>query len=133
MLILIGLLVGLLIGLFVNVLLPASLVPFLAVLTLVGIESLTAAWNAVSEATFEAEKVLIEFFVNALIAVLMTALGNQMKYDFSMVVSFIFAYRIFRNINFTTRKFYLRRKEKGSLGKEEKQASMADKTETISE
>lgn len=133
MLILIGLLVGLLIGLFVNVLLPASLVPFLAVLTLVGIESLTAAWNAVSEATFEAEKFLIEFFANALIAVLMTALGNQMKYDFSMVVSFIFAYRIFRNINFTTRKLYLRRKEKRSLGKEDKQVSTADKTETISE
>lgn len=133
MLILIGLLLGLLIGLFVNILLPASLVPFLAVLTLVGIESLTASWKAVTEDTFEGEKFLIEFFTNALIAVLMTALGNQIKYDLSLVVSFIFAYRIFRNINFISRKLYLRRKEKKNRRQDEAGAQETDTGESVTQ
>ena len=106
MLILIGLLLGLLLGLFSNILLPASLVAYLAVFTLVGIEALTASWIAIREGNFIPGKFLIEFGTNVLIAVLMTALGNQLKYDFSLIVSFIFAYRIFRNVSFLSRRFY---------------------------
>ncbi|MFA5585889.1 MAG: DUF1290 domain-containing protein [Saccharofermentanales bacterium] len=117
MLIIFGLLVGLLFGLFTNIALPASLVPYLAVFTLVGIEALTGSWNSMQEGDFDPVRFLVEFAVNTAAAVLITALGNQMKYDFSMIVSFIFAYRIFRNINFITRKLYLdmRKRRKGAV------------------
>lgn len=107
MLILIGLLLGLLLGLFSNILLPASLVPYLAVFTLVGAEALTGSWLAFKEGDFIPQKFLFEFTSNALIAALMAALGNQLKYDFSLIVSFIFAYRLFRNISHLSRRFYL--------------------------
>lgn len=108
MLIIIGLLLGLLLGLFANVALPAALVPYLAVFTLIGIDALTGSWTALREGGFEPLRFLIDFASNLLAGVLMTALGNQMKYDLSLIVSFIFAYRIFRNINYITRKFYIR-------------------------
>lgn len=107
MLIIFGLLVGLLFGLFTNIALPASLVPYLAVFTLVGIEALTGSWNSMQEGDFDPVRFLVEFAVNTAAAVLITALGNQMKYDFSMIVSFIFAYRIFRNISHLSRRLYL--------------------------
>lgn len=107
MLIIIGLLLGLLFGLFANILVPASLVPYLAVFTLVGIEALTSSWKALREGQFEPDRFLIEFGTNSLIAFLMTALGIQLKYDFSLLVAFIFAYRIFRNVSYLTRRFYL--------------------------
>lgn len=112
MLIIFGLLAGLLFGLFTNIALPASLVPYLAVFTLVGIEALTGSWNGIREGDFDPVRFLVEFAVNTAAAVLLTALGNQMKYDFSMIVSFVFAYRIFKNINFITRKLYLDMKKR---------------------
>ena len=107
MLIIIGLLIGLLLGLFANIPLPASVVPYLAVFTLVGAEALTGSWNALQEGDFEPGKFLVEFAVNLVIAALITALGQQLKYDFSLIVAFIFAYRLFRNINFISRKLYM--------------------------
>ncbi|NLB27351.1 MAG: DUF1290 domain-containing protein [Clostridiaceae bacterium] len=106
MLIIIGLLIGLLLGLFANIPLPASMVPYLAVFTLVGAEALTGSWNSMQAGEFEPGKFLIEFAANIIIAALMTALGQQMKYDFALIVSFIFAYRLFRNISFMSRKLH---------------------------
>jgi len=77
-------------------------------LRLIGIDALTGSWNALREGGFEPLRFLIDFAPDLLAGVLMTALGNQMKYDLSLIVSFIFAYRIFRNINYITRKFYIR-------------------------
>lgn len=121
MLILIGLLLGLLLGLFSNILLPASLVPYLAVFTLVGAEALTGSWLAFKEGDFIPQKFLFEFVSNALIAALMTALGNQLKYDFSLIVSFIFAYRLFRNISHLSRRLYLDLAARRGKRKEEKE------------
>ncbi len=132
MLIIIGLLIGLLLGLFANIPLPASMVPYLAVFTLVGAEALTGSWNALQAGDFEPGKFLIEFAANVIIAALITALGNQMKYDFSLIVSFIFAYRLFRNISFMSRKLHKdiqtrrlnrsRKKEEGLQEKPERPA-----------
>ncbi|HZK29234.1 MAG TPA: DUF1290 domain-containing protein [Clostridia bacterium] len=132
MVIIIGLLIGLLLGLFANVPIPSNLVPYLAVFTLVGLESLTGSYHAIQDKEFEPEKFLIEFFANITVAVLVTALGNQMKYDFSLVVSFIFAYRIFRNINFITRRFYLHYKDWRSSGADDQKSNQdgASKSET---
>ena len=47
MLIIIGLLIGLLLGLFANIPLPASMVPYLAIFSLIGAAALTGSRNAV--------------------------------------------------------------------------------------
>jgi small basic protein len=106
MLIIIGLLIGLLLGLFANIPLPASMVPYLAIFSLIGAEALTGSWNAVREGKFESGSFLIEIAANLAVASLITALGNQMKYDFSLIVSFIFAYRLFRNVTFISRRLH---------------------------
>lgn len=108
MVILIGLLVGLIIGLFVNVTIPAGLTPYLAILTLVGIEALTASYNAIQRKEFAPAKFVIELFSNLVISGLLTALGVQLKYDFAFVIAFVFAHRIFRNISFISRHFFLK-------------------------
>ena len=107
MVVIIGLLIGLLLGLFSNVPIPSNLVPYLAVFTVVGIESLTSSYRALQQDEFEPEKFLIEFFANIVLAVLLTALGNQIKFDFALVVAFIFAYKIFRNVSLISRQIYL--------------------------
>lgn len=121
MLIIIGLLIGLLLGLFANIPLPASMVPYLAVFTLIGAEALTGSWKALQTDEFEPGKFLIEFAANVVIAALITALGNQMKYDFSMIVSFIFAYRLFRNISFISRMLFkdIQRRRQDRIRKKE--------------
>ncbi len=126
MLMIIGLLIGLLIGLFANIPLPDSLVPYLAIFTLIGADALTGSWNTLRTGQFESGKFLLELAANLIIAGLITALGNQIKYDLSLVVSFIFAYRLFRNTRFMAKKIYgdlkrrraerARKKEAGSEG-----------------
>ena len=106
MLIIIGLLIGLLLGLFANFPLPASMVPYLAIFSLIGAEALTGSWNAVREGKIESGSILIEIAANLAVASLITALGNQMKYDFSLIVSFIFAYKLFRNVTFISRRLH---------------------------
>ncbi len=108
MIVLIGLLIGLIIGLFANITIPVELIPYLAISTLVGIEALTASYSALQRDEFSPTRFVIEFFINLVIAGLLTALGNQLKYDFALVIAFVFAYRIFRNINFISRHFYLK-------------------------
>lgn len=129
MLVIIGLLIGLLLGLFANIPLPASMVPYLAVFTLVGAEALTGSWNSMQAGEFEPGKFLIEFAANIIIAALMTALGQQMKYDFALIVSFIFAYRLFRNISFMSRKLYKDIQTRRQNRMSEKEDGRQDKTE----
>ncbi|NMB28993.1 MAG: DUF1290 domain-containing protein [Clostridiaceae bacterium] len=110
MIILIGLLIGLIAGLFLDVSIPTGLTPYLAVLTLVGIEALTASYNAMQRKEFAPAKFVIELSSNIVISGLLTALGVQLKYDFAFVIAFVFAYRIFRNISFISRHSYLKYK-----------------------
>ncbi|NLA95479.1 MAG: DUF1290 domain-containing protein [Clostridiaceae bacterium] len=129
MLIIIGLLIGLLLGLFANIPLPASVVPYLAVFSLIGAEALTGSWNALQAGDFEPGKFLIELAANLVIAALMTALGQQMKYDFALIVSFIFAYRLFRNTNFMSRKLYKDIQTRRQNRAREKEDGLQDKPE----
>lgn len=106
MLIIIGLLIGLLIGLFVSVPLPAGTVPYLAVFTMVGLASLTSAYRQMTADGFSTGRFLFEFVVNTVISMLLIALGNQMKFDLALVVAFVFAYRVFRDVTILSRRFY---------------------------
>jgi small basic protein len=108
LIVLIGLLIGLIAGLFLDVTIPSGLTPYLAVLTLVGIEALTATYNAMQRKEFAPAKFVIELLSNLVISGLLTALGVQLKYDFAFVIAFVFAYRIFRNISFISRNSYLK-------------------------
>jgi small basic protein len=93
LIVLIGLLIGLIAGLFLDVTIPSGLTPYLAVLTLVGIEALTASYNAMQRKEFAPAKFVIELLSNLVISGLLTALGVQLKYDFAFVIAFVFVYQ----------------------------------------
>ncbi|HNZ63899.1 MAG TPA: DUF1290 domain-containing protein, partial [Bacillota bacterium] len=96
MIVLIGLLIGLIIGLFTNVTIPAALIPYLAISTLVGVEALSSSYISILRKEFAPGRFLIEFLANLLIAGLLAALGAQLEYDFALVIAVVLAYRIFR-------------------------------------
>ena len=93
------------------------------------IRNLPGSWNALQAGDFEPGKFLIELAANLVIAALMTALGQQMKYDFALIVSFIFAYRLFRNINFMSRKLYKDIQTRRQNRAREKEDGLQDKPE----
>jgi len=108
---LIGLLIGLVIGLFVSVPVPAAWAPYLALMVLAGIDTLLAVLVRKNESQEYGTKFLLEFLVNSLMAMLLTALGQQINFELSTIIAFVFTYRIFINIREIVSKLYLQYKD----------------------
>lgn len=83
---LIGLLIGLVIGLFVSVPVPAAWAPYLALMVLAGIDTLLAVLVRKNESQEYGTKFLLEFLVNSLMAMLLTALGQQINFELSTLL-----------------------------------------------
>lgn len=108
---LIGLLIGLVIGLFVSVPVPAAWAPYLALIVLAGIDTLLAVLVRKNESQEYGTKFLLEFLVNSLMAMLLTALGQQINFELSTIIAFVFTYLIFINIREIVSKLYLQYKD----------------------
>ena len=104
---LIGLLIGLVIGLFVSVPVPAAWAPYLALMVLAGIDTLLAVLVRKNESQEYGTKFLLEFLVNSLMAMLLTALGQQINFELSTIIAFVFTYRNFINIREIVSNLYL--------------------------
>ena len=114
---LIGLLIGLVIGLFVSVPVPAAWAPYLALMVLAGIDTLLAVLVRKNESQEYGTKFLLEFLVNSLMAMLLTALGQQINFELSTIIAFVFTYRIFINIREIVSKLYLQYKDRRLAGR----------------
>lgn len=97
---LLGLILGLIIGLLWNVSIPEAYSSYVAVGILAVIDSVVGAMTANLQNRFNLRLFITGFLGNALIAVALAALGDQLNLQLSLAAVFAFGNRIF--INFST-------------------------------
>ena len=100
---LIGLILGLIIGLLMNVNIPAAYASYVAVGILAALDSVIGALTASLQNKFNARLFITGFFGNSLIAVAITALGDQLNLPLSLAAVFAFGNRIFINFSMIRR------------------------------
>lgn len=94
-----GLVVGLLLGSIFTFSIPVIYANYLAVAVLAGLDSLLGGWRAIIERDFDGVLLISGFFVNAIIAAALAALGDMIGVDLYLAAVVAFGIRIFRNIS----------------------------------
>jgi small basic protein len=100
-----GLLLGVLLGLVLQVSVSFELARYSAVAILASFDSVLGAIRAELDGTFNDRIFLSGFIVNALVAVLLTFLGDQLGLDLYLVALIAFGLRIFNNVALIRRHF----------------------------
>ena len=100
-----GLLLGVLLGLVLQVSVSFELARYSAVAILAALDSVLGAVRAELDGTFNDRIFLSGFIVNALVAVLLTFLGDQLGLDLYLVALIAFGLRIFKNVALIRRHF----------------------------
>jgi small basic protein len=100
-----GLLLGVLLGLVLQVSVSFELARYSAVAILAAFDSVLGAIRAELDGTFNDRIFLSGFIVNALVAVLLTFLGDQLGLDLYLVALIAFGLRIFNNVALIRRHF----------------------------
>jgi len=100
-----GLLLGVLLGLILQVSVSFELARYSAVAILAALDSVLGAVRAELDGTFSDRIFLSGFFTNALVAVLLTFLGDRLGIDLYLVALVAFGLRIFNNVALIRRHF----------------------------
>ncbi len=100
-----GLLLGVLLGLVLQVSVSFEVARYSAVAILASFDSVLGAIRAELDGTFNDRIFLSGFIVNALVAVLLTFLGDQLGLDLYLVALIAFGLRIFNNVALIRRHF----------------------------
>ena len=100
-----GLLVGVLLGLVLNVNVGFELARYSAVAILAALDSVLGAVRAELEGNYNNRIFISGFVVNAIVAVLLTFLGDQLGLDLYLVALITFGLRIFQNVALIRRHF----------------------------
>ena len=93
-----GLLVGILLGLVLNVNVGFELSRYSAVAILAALDSVLGAVRAELDGVYDNRIFLSGFVVNALVAVLLTFIGDRLGLDLYLVALITFGLRIFQNV-----------------------------------
>jgi small basic protein len=102
-------LVGLLVGVFIGLVLPPNLYPpfvfskYISVSFLAGIDSVLGAIRAGMEKKFNVNIFLSGFFSNALLAALLTWIGDKLGVDLYLAAVVTFGVRVFDNLGYIRR------------------------------
>ena len=100
-----GLLLGVLLGLALNVSVSFELARYSAVAILAALDSVLGAVRAELEGKFDERIFLSGFVVNAIVAVLLTFVGDRLGLDLYLVALLAFGLRIFQNVALIRRHF----------------------------
>jgi small basic protein len=100
-----GLLVGVLLGLVLNVNVGFELARYSAVAILAALDSVLGAARADLEGTYNNRIFVSGFVVNAIVAVLLTFVGDRLGLDLYLVALITFGLRIFQNVALIRRHF----------------------------
>jgi small basic protein len=100
-----GLLLGVLLGLILQVSVSFELARYSAVAILAALDSVLGAVRAELDGTFSDRIFLSGFVTNALVAVLLTFLGDRLGIDLYLVALVAFGLRIFNNVALIRRHF----------------------------
>ncbi len=100
-----GLLLGILLGLVLQVSVSFELARYSAVAILAALDSVLGAVRAELDGTFNERIFLSGFVTNALVAVLLTFVGDRLGIDLYLVALIAFGLRIFNNVALIRRHF----------------------------
>lgn len=100
-----GLLVGVLLGLVLNVNVGFEAARYSAVAILAALDSVLGAVRAELEGTYNNRIFISGFVVNAIVAVLLTFVGDRLGLDLYLVALITFGLRIFQNVALIRRHF----------------------------
>ncbi|HSW43024.1 MAG TPA: small basic family protein [Patescibacteria group bacterium] len=100
-----GLLVGILLGLVLNVNVGFELSRYSAVAILAAFDSVLGAVRAELDGVYNNRIFVSGFLVNAIVAVLLTFVGDRLGLDLYLVALITFGLRIFQNVALIRRHF----------------------------
>jgi len=100
-----GLLVGVLLGLVLNINVGFELSRYSAVAILAAFDSVLGAVRAELEGVYDNRIFVSGFVVNAIVAVLLTFIGDRLGLDLYLVALITFGLRIFQNVALIRRHF----------------------------
>lgn len=106
---------GIILG-FVAPLVPYAYMKYIAIAIIAAFDSIIGAWAAYSKDTFDLNIFVSGFFVNAVIAIALTMIGEALNADIYLAAIFVFVYRIFNNLSII-RRFLLEEWSKKKLKK----------------
>ena len=102
---LVGLLVGIVAGFVLNVNVGFELQRYSAVAILAALDSVLGAIRAELDGVYDNRIFISGFIVNALVAVLLTFMGDRLSLDLYLVALISFGFRIFNNVALIRRHF----------------------------
>lgn len=100
-----GLLVGVLLGLVLNVNVSFEFARYSAVAILAALDSVLGAVRAELDGAFDNRIFISGFVTNAIVAVLLTFIGDRLGLDLYLVALLTFGLRIFQNVALIRRHF----------------------------
>jgi small basic protein len=100
-----GLLVGILLGLALGVDVGFEFARYTAVAILAAVDSVLGAFRAELDGVYDNRVFISGFIVNALVAVLLTFVGDRLGLDLYLVALLTFGLRIFQNVALIRRHF----------------------------
>ena len=100
-----GLLIGVLAGLVLNVNVGFELSRYSAVAILAALDSVLGAVRAELDGVYDNRIFISGFVVNAIIAVILTFIGDRLTLDLYLVALIVFGWRIFNNVALIRRHF----------------------------
>lgn len=98
-----ALLLGLVLGFYLPISLPVVYGRYLSIAILAALDSALGGLRASLEGNFESLVFLSGFFANALLAALLTYLGDELGVPLYYAALFAFGYRLFQNIGIIRR------------------------------
>ena len=96
--VIIGSILGVLIGIVVPVI-PYEYAKYTAVAIIAAVDSVIGAINGRMKHQFDIKIFVSGFFINAIIAILLTMLGENLDLDIFLAAIFVFVTRIFTNLS----------------------------------
>ena len=106
MIALIGLLLGVFLGLVFDVNIPESFSPYMSVAILACLDSVFGAFRASLNNNFKSDIFISGFFGNAILAILLTILGQKLNVDIYLAAIVVFVWRMFSNLGII-RRYYV--------------------------
>ena len=124
--------VGAIIGSILTVNASLGIAKYLSIAILAALDSVLGGARALLEDSFDSLIMLSGFFVNALLAMLLAFLGDQIGIDMFMAASICFALRIFSNLAFIRRDIITQYRHKYAQKQAEQQTDSRQKIKLIS-
>lgn len=82
---------------------PYAYSNYLAIAIMATFDSIIGAWAAYTKGTFDLNIFVSGFFINALIAISFTIIGESLNVDIYLAAIFVFVFRIFNNLSLIRR------------------------------